>query len=157
MTFEELFDGQPMDLDAIVAGMQKTAAQFGLPFVKQDRIYNTHRAQALGIWAQSLGKGAAFHTAAFDAYFGQAQNLADQQVLCTIAGTAGLDTREAEKILTDKRYDAMVTADWKLARERDIMAVPTLFANGRKQVGAQSYKAMEIFLGSIGAMKKAAV
>jgi predicted DsbA family dithiol-disulfide isomerase len=154
MAISDLFAGYPMDIDAVLTGMQNTARTFGLPFVKQHRVYNSRLAQELGQWAESQDRGSRFHSATFGAYFAEGKNLGDMTVLQDLAAAVGLDPDQAERVLTQGRYRSAVDADWELARQRGITAVPTLSAADRKLVGAQPYETMVRFIESLGAKKK---
>jgi predicted DsbA family dithiol-disulfide isomerase len=123
--------------------LSKIAADFGLPFLGSDKIYNSRLAQELGLWAESKNKGDEFHTAAFRAYFVAGQNIAKMPVLLEIASSVGLPETEAEEVLNKREFRAAVDADWSLSKEKLITAVPTLLLNQDRLVGAQPYKAME--------------
>ncbi len=119
--------------------MKQTALDLGLPFGKVVNIYNTRLAQELGCWAETENKGTAFHHAAFNAYFVKAENLADQKVLEDIAVFIGLDGKKACDVIEQRTFKSQMDADWKLAAENAISAVPTFMINGERLVGAQPY------------------
>lgn len=116
--------------------------------------YNSRKAQELGKWAESLGKGDAFHQAAFQAYFAQGRNIAFREELLTICQEIGLPTDEAARALADPRYAQAVDNDWQRSRESGITAVPSFRAGGRLVVGAHPYAALERFVVAAGAQKK---
>ena len=74
-------------------------------------------AQELGLWADSQGKGAAFHFAAFKAYFAEGKNIAYPDVLIGLADAVGLSASQAEAILSERQFRSAVDADWALAKE----------------------------------------
>ncbi len=91
-------------------------------------------------YAESQGKGEAFHKAVMDAYWQQARSIEGTSVLKEIAENVGLNTENFEAILTDPVYDAEVSADVELAREYRLDGVPALvFADKYLVVGAQPY------------------
>ena len=79
--------------------LKQVAAELRLPWGMRTRTYNSRRAQELGKWAESLGKGDEFHLAVFRAYFADGKNIADISVLKEIAGTIGLDRQIAGPVL----------------------------------------------------------
>ncbi|MDA3895698.1 MAG: DsbA family protein, partial [Desulfobacteraceae bacterium] len=118
----------------------------GLPFGEVVNIYNTRLAQEMGAWAETENKGAAFHHAAFNTYFVKAENLAEQKVLEDIAVSIGLDGKKACEVLEQRSFKVQVDADWKLAAENAISAVPTFMINGERLVGAQSYDKLKTLM-----------
>jgi predicted DsbA family dithiol-disulfide isomerase len=142
MTLEQLFAGQFVDIRAIQDRLCKTAADLGLPFGVSERIYNTRLAQELGLWAESMGKGEAFHIAAFRAYFVDGKNIGKIPLLVELAESIGLEGAAAEKVLVTGALKAAVDEDWAISRALDITAVPTFIMNRSRLVGAQSYEAL---------------
>ncbi len=143
MSLEELFRGREIDLPSSMERLKKVAAELGLPWGMRTRTYNSRRAQELGKWAESLGKGDEFHMAVFQAYFVNGRNIADISILKEIAGKIGLDCRRAEDALVERTFKAAVDRDWEYSRINSITAVPTFLTHGRKMVGAQPYQALE--------------
>ena len=126
----------------MIRKMKETAEGLGLPFGDGLMTYNSRLAQELGLWAQSRGKGHAFHDAAFRAYFADGKNIAKRPVLLDLTESAGLPRNEAEEVIQDRQFKEAVDADWALSREKEIVAIPTFVLNSDRLVGAQSYKKM---------------
>lgn len=126
----------------------------GLPMSKRDRTYNSRLAQELGAWATEQGKGLAYHRAAFQAYFVDGKNLAATPVLLDIAGAAGLDRKEAAKVIAARSHRAKVDAEWAQSTEAGVTAVPTFRAGGRIVVGAQPYAVLEQLVQQAGAQRR---
>jgi predicted DsbA family dithiol-disulfide isomerase len=143
MSLEELFKGREIDLPASMERLKKIAAGLGLPWGRPTRTCNSRRAQELGKWAETLGKGDEFHLAVFRAYFAEGRNIADISVLKAVAGTIGLDGRGAEQILAERTFKEAVDRDWEHSRLWGVTAVPTFIVEGRKVVGAQPYQALQ--------------
>jgi predicted DsbA family dithiol-disulfide isomerase len=141
LTLEELFSGRDIDIPAVLGRLKTVAADCGLPFGTRTKTYNSRRAQELGKWAESLGKGDAFHLAVFKAYFADGLNIAKIPVLVELADAVGL--RGVEEVLSQGTFKEAVDRDWRYSRTCGITAVPTFVANGRMVVGAQPYKALE--------------
>ena len=101
--------------------------------------YNSRLAQELGLWAESMGKGDAFHLAAFKAYFVDGVNLAKIPNLVQLAEGVGLSPGDAEEVLTSRSFKEDVDRDWSESKFKNITAVPTFVMNHHKLVGAQSF------------------
>ncbi len=119
------------------------ASDLRLPFGEVLHIYNTRLAQELSCWAETKNKGEAFHAAAFAAYFVRAKNLSDTQVLEDIAVSIGLDRKDARNVIAQRLFKDQVDADWQLARDNAISAVPTFMINKDRLVGAQPYEKLQ--------------
>ncbi len=123
--------------------LRKKAEDLGLPFGEREKTYNSRLSQELGLWAESKNKGDAFHNAVFKAYFADGKNIAKVPVLLDLAESGGLPREEAAAVLATRAFKAAVDADWVLAREESITAVPTLVMKQDKLVGAQPYDMLE--------------
>jgi len=119
------------------------AEKEGLPF-SPDRThtYNSRLAQELGKWAEEMGLGEEFHQAVFRAYFVDRLNIAKEEILVATAEKVGLPGGEAREVLRERAYALVVEEDWRYAREKQIVAVPTFVAGGRTVVGAQPYETL---------------
>ena len=142
-TLEDLFAGRGVDVPAMLAHLRQTANQLGLPFGDRRMTFNSRRAQELGKWAETQGQGDAFHNAIFRAYFEKGQNIAQMEVLKSIAANLGLNSVTCENVLIQDYYKDAVDRDWQRARRMGITAVPTFHTTGRLLVGAQSYAELE--------------
>lgn len=146
LTLEELFAGRGMDIPQMLAHLKRTAAQLGLPFGTRTRTFNSRRAQELGKWAEDEGRGDAFHREAFQAYFAQGRNIAQDEVLKKMAAAVGLDGDRALAVLQEGRYKEAVDRDWQRARELGVNAVPTFQMHDQLLVGAQSVATLDRFV-----------
>ena len=142
LTLEQLFANQPVDIAAMLDRLKQIAAELKLPFGERSMTYNSRLAQELGLWAEDQGKGDAFHDAAFRAYFADGQNLALPDVLLELANQVGLPVDVAEEVLNTRSFAPAVDADWDLARQKQVTAVPTFIMGINKLVGAQPYEAL---------------
>ena len=127
-------------------GLRQTANSFGLPLGERRMTYNSRLAQELGKWAESEGKGDAFHNAMFRAYFVDGKNIAKVSVLVQVAESVNLNNEDAIKIIQNRTYRQAVDLDWKQSRELKVTAVPTFVFNRQSLVGAQKYEAIEMLL-----------
>jgi predicted DsbA family dithiol-disulfide isomerase len=150
-----LFAGRHLDLPAMLAHLQGTAAALGLPFTARTMTYNSRRAQELAKYAEAQGRGPIFHRLVFEAYFARGENIARHEVLREIAGAAGLDPPAAEEVVRQGRYKGAVDRDWQRCRAMGITAVPTFHMNGRQVVGAPPPGAIEALARAAGAAPRA--
>jgi predicted DsbA family dithiol-disulfide isomerase len=153
MSLEELFRGQPVDVDKIRKRIKKVADDLGYPFQDRSHTYNTRKAQELSHWAKARGKGEQYHHEVFSAYFAEGKNIGKTSILMEIAESIGLSAREAGQVLEDATFSEAVEKDWIYCRENDVTAVPTLKAGNNRLVGAQPYEAMEKMIIESGVQK----
>jgi len=155
-TLVDLFGGRDA-LPRIQAAQRRlkslTEAE-GLPFGERERTYNSRLAQELGAWAESRGKGAAFHRAVFRAYFGAAKDISDAGLLADLAASVGLDRSEAAAVLRERRSRDAVDRDWERCRRAGIDAVPTFEVGGGLAVGAQPYETLVQLVVQAGARRR---
>ena len=89
-------------------------------------------------YAASQGLGNAYHEAVMNAYWQQARDIGDRDVLAEIAEALGLPRAGYLAALADPAFDAEVQADIDLARAYGLNGVPALVFNNRYAVsGAQ--------------------
>jgi len=130
----------------VTARQKRAAAERGLPFGERTMTYNSRLATELGKWAESKGKGDRYHDAVFRAYYVDGTNIAKPDALVALAEAVGLPGREAGEILKTRSFREAVDADWDLAAQMGISAVPTFVLDGWSVVGAQPYEALEKLL-----------
>jgi len=102
------------------------------------RVVNTFRAHQLIHWAASQGKQTELKLALFSAFFSERQDVSDDQVLVSVAGSVGLSESEVEQVLTSGRLADEVRDDQRWWLDREIHAVPAFIFNDKYSVlGAQ--------------------
>ena len=146
MSLAELFSCSDDDVRLMTSNLKQVADGLGLPFGNRKMTYNSRLAQELGKWAESKGKGDEFHNAVFHAYLVAGKNIGDMPVLTEIIESVELDSRQAEKIITDRTFKPAVDADWNRSLKLKIKAVPTFLLNHDVLVGAQNYEALQTLL-----------
>ena len=151
---DELFAGRGIDIPALLEHLRSVAAECDLPFGMRQKTFNSRRAQELGKWVESLGRGEDFHMAIFRAYFVDGLNIAEVPVLTELVEALNLDGAEAERVLTEGTFKQLVDQDWAYSRTHGITAVPTFAADGRTVVGAQPYEALEKLILAAGAIAR---
>ena len=86
----ELYAGRNVDPEAMYARMKGLMDAEGLPYGRRTHTYNSRLAQELGKWADTQPGGEAIHDALYKAYFVDARNIGDPDVLVDIAQSVGL-------------------------------------------------------------------
>lgn len=123
---------------------KRALEQYGLEINSGPFGINSRPALVADKYAESQGKGDAFHKAVLDAYWQQARSIEDASVLKEIAEHIGLSTENFEAVLRDPTYDAEISADIELAREYRLDGVPALvFAEKYLVMGAQPYDTLK--------------
>ena len=139
----ELFAGRGYDMAKMHAQMRARMAAEGLPYGERSMTYNSRLAQELGKWAETQPGGEAIHDALFRAYFVDARNIGDPQVLLEIAESVGLPREEAKEVLEKRTFKAAVDADWEKSHRYGVTGVPTFVIGDQGVVGAQPYEVLE--------------
>jgi predicted DsbA family dithiol-disulfide isomerase len=151
----ELYAGRNVDPEAIYARMKGLMDAEGLPYGRRTHTYNSRLAQELGKWADTQPGGEAIHDRLYRAYFVDARNIGDPEVLVEIAQSVGLSPDEARAVLAERRFKDAVDADWAKSRAYGITGVPTFVAARYGVVGAQPYEVLEQLLAKAGAVRRA--
>ena len=128
----------------------------GLEYGDRTHTYNSRLAQELAVWGDEAGVTDALHDALFRAYFVEARNLADVDVLVDVARAANLDAAEARAVIEDRRYRSAIDAQWEQARSVGVTGVPTFVAEGFGVVGAQPFETLESLMSRVGVVKRGA-
>lgn len=142
-SLEELFAGRGYDIPKMQAQMRARMQAEGLPYGTRTMTYNSRLAQELGAWADTQPGGEAIHDALFRAYFVDAKNIGDPNVLVEIAAAVGLPGDQAREVLEKRTHQAAIDADWEKSRQYGVTGVPTFVIGNRGVVGAQPYEALE--------------
>src|SRR5260370_39639910 len=115
----------------------------GLPYGRRTQSYNSRLAQELGKWADTQPGGATIHDALYKAYFVEARNIGDLDILVEIAGSVGLPADEARAVLEERRFKDAVDADWAKSHQYGVTGVPAFVAGCYGVLGAQPYDVLE--------------
>jgi predicted DsbA family dithiol-disulfide isomerase len=142
-SLEELFAGRGYDIEKRQAEMRARMHAEGLPYGRRTMTYNSRLAQELAAWADAQPGGEAIHDALFRAYFVDARNIGDPEVLVEIAAAAGLPAEKAREVIEKRTHRAAVDADWERSRRYGVTGVPTFVIGNRGVVGAQPYAVLE--------------
>jgi predicted DsbA family dithiol-disulfide isomerase len=140
----DLFAGRSAEQrKAMHAQMKARMDAEGLPYGERTHTYNSRLSQELGKWADTQPGGDAFHDAMFRAYFVEARDISNPEVLLEIVQQVGLSVDGARDVMEKRTFKDAVDEDWKLSREYGITGVPTFVIGRRGVVGAQPYEALE--------------
>ena len=151
----DLFAGRSeTELKARQDQMKGLMAEEGLPYGDRTHTYNSRLAQEVGAWADTQEGGEAIHDAIYKAYFVEAKNIGDPNVLLNIVKANNLSVEEARKVIEERTFKDVVDEDWRKSHQLGVTGVPTFVAAGQGVVGAQPYETLEKFLGSVGVTKR---
>ena len=142
-SLQELFAGRGYDVAQMQGQMRARMQAEGLPYGDRTMTYNSRLAQELGAWADTRPGGEAIHDALFRAYFVDARNIGDPEVLVEIAASVGLPADEAREVVEKRTHRAAVDADWELSRRYGVTGVPTFVVGNKGVVGAQPYETLD--------------
>jgi predicted DsbA family dithiol-disulfide isomerase len=124
------------EIEASREMIRERAAAVGFTMSKdQNRIYNTFDAHRLLHWAGLVDKPgngktqSALKHALLRAYFTDARNIADIEVLVAAAKESGLDEKEARAILDSDRYGAETRLEEQAWLAAGINSVPAIVVN----------------------------
>ena len=125
--------------DAMTERMRRFFAERGLEYNPHpDVVPNTRNALRLSELARDLGRHAELHDRLMDAYWAEARNIGDPEVLREEAAAVGLPAAEAEDVLAGDRYRDRVEASTREAYSLGANAVPAFVLDRRLLVlGAQ--------------------
>jgi len=140
----------PAEAEAAEGQIAGLARAEGLPFNPERPLGNTfdvHRVLQLG---HDQGFQHRLLDAIYRAYFGDAADIFDPDVLGAIAATAGLDPEDVKQVLSSDDYAEQVRADEQQAQQTGIRGVPFFVLDGRVGVsGAQSTQTFTEALSSL--------
>ena len=150
----ESYAARGIDPEAAYQRMKGLMDAEGLPYGRRTRTYNSRLAQELGKWADTQPGGEAIHDKLYRAYFVDARNIADPDLLVEIAESVGLSGEEARAVLTERRFKDAVDADWAKSAQYGVTGVPTFVADRYGVVGAQPYEVLVQLVERAGAPRR---
>jgi predicted DsbA family dithiol-disulfide isomerase len=150
----EFYAQRGLDPEAMYQRMKTLMDAEGLPYGRRTHTYNSRLAQELGKWADTQPGGGAIHDKLYRAYFVDARNIGDPDILVEIAESVGLDGSEARRIIEERVFKDEVDADWQKSAVYGVTGVPTFVAARYGVVGAQPYEALVQLVERAGAAKR---
>ncbi|WP_133488601.1 DsbA family oxidoreductase [Aliiroseovarius marinus] len=155
---ETKFGGQEKAVKAYMPVIEEAAAsgvEINLEAIK--RTPNTMNAHRVIHWAGLEGKQNAVVDRLFRAYFVEGRDLGDNEVLCDIAASAGMDGEMVARLLASSADASDLLARDMDARHKGVNSVPTfLIANQHVVPGAQPIKLWQQVIDDIMAQLDAA-
>lgn len=140
----------PAEAEAAEGQVAGLARAEGLPFNPERPLGNTFDVHRVLQLAHDQGFQHRLLDAIYQAYFGDAADIFDPDVLGTIAATAGLDPEDVKQVLGSDDYTEQVRADEQQAQQIGIRGVPFFVLDGRVGVsGAQSTQTFTEALSSL--------
>jgi predicted DsbA family dithiol-disulfide isomerase len=140
LLLSKLFAGRNFDLQAAHARLKSLMDAEGLRFNQRTHTFNSRLAQEL---AKAFD---AVRDPLYKAYFDEAKNIGDVEVLVGIAQSVGVSETAARQVLTERTFKEAVDADWEKARRYGITGVPSFVAGNQKVTGAQPYEVLKQFV-----------
>lgn len=127
---------------AVYEHLRRLAAEAGLEMKPKRFVSSSRLALEAGEFARAAGPAPfeTFHRALLRAYFEEARDIGNLEVLLDVARGAGLDAEALRTALVERRYAAEVD-DWTAwAQASGITGTPAFVFNNRfLMVGAQDY------------------
>jgi predicted DsbA family dithiol-disulfide isomerase len=142
-SLEDLFAGRGYDIPKMQAQMRARMEAEGLPYGTRTMTYNSRLAQELGAWADTQPGGEAIHDAMFRAYFVDARDISNPDVLLEIAASVGLPADKAREVIEKRTHKEAIDADWQKSHQYGVTGVPTFVIGRNGVVGAQPYEVLE--------------
>lgn len=140
----------PARLERAEAAVRKAAQAAGLPLNRPVLVPNTRQAHEIGSLAEAKGLNDAYYQATLRAYFAQARNIGDAEVLAEIGVEVGMARDEILETLDSGRYRVEIDRATNDAFQQGIRSVPNyIFASGKRFSGALPYEA---FLSAVDAV-----
>lgn len=134
------YGGSEDEMRANQHNMMEIAKDLGLNFDKlQERLTcNTFDAHRLVKWTAGQGQQTAMKQALFEAYFGKALDVSDQNILLSCVEALGLDPVKAKQVLDSDQYTTEVREDEATYQQMGVTSVPAFIINSKYLIsGAQ--------------------
>ena len=126
-------------LDRMYQNIRAAGASLGIHFGDRARLSNSRLALEASEYARDRGQYHSFHSKVFRAYFTDARDIGNLDVLLDLARAEGLDTEELKTALENGLYTSRLDKGHAEARQLGITAVPTFLVDGGERIiGAQS-------------------
>jgi predicted DsbA family dithiol-disulfide isomerase len=125
------------------------------PAIRLPRVVaNTHLALEATEYAREHGRFDAFHRGVFRAYFVEAQDIGQPEVLRKLGYEAGLDGTAMVAAALEHRYHDRLTRIERDRRWYGLIGTPTFIVGTRMLVGAHSYVMLASMLEDVGAQRR---
>ena len=152
----DLFAGREEMLAGMRSRLIALMKEEGLDYGDRTHTYNSRLAQEVAVWGDEEGVTDALHDALYRAYFVDARNLAEADVLVDVAESVGLDGARTRAVVEDRTHQETIDEHWQRATEMGVRGVPTFVSEGFGMVGAQPYEILEDLVHRAGAVRRRA-
>ncbi len=132
------------------------ASEIGLMMRPPSMLTNSHSALAATEYAIASGKGEEFEERVYRAYFEDAANIGDVEVLKSLGGDVGLDPEQIVAAIASPQIQLRLKNNAMVAHQHNVSGVPTFFIGNYPLVGAQSEDTMRKILTRATEMMSAA-
>lgn len=143
MPIEELFGFNIPLMTEKMQKLEQMAAAHGLPLAERKTISDTRKAQELAKWVETQEYLTEYHQHMARAYFADARDISDIDVLADIIGQCGLSPEDARRIIRTGEYGKAVDDNWELSERLGIMTAPTYILGVSRLAGSHSYKSLK--------------
>lgn len=130
------------NMDAAKNHLERFGKDVGMK-MNNDTLANSHLSLKANEFAKKHNKQDEFHLAIFKAYFEEARNIGNMEVLLEIADSIGLNKEEMQAYLESEEAERAIEASSNEAKKLGITGVPTFIIGDEMIVGAQSYKVLK--------------
>lgn len=130
--------------------LRRSGKEYGIEFADRTLLSNSRLSLEAGEYAREMGKYELFHEKVFYAYFTDALDIGNIDILSHIATDSGLDAIDMQRALAEGKYRHRLEASRADAQEIALTAVPTFVINNHhKIVGAQPFTAFSDILNNL--------
>lgn len=126
------------NLDHMLTNLNHSGSPYGIHFGPLERMPNSHNALEAAEFARAHGKLKEYHSALMDAYFRDAKDIGDLEVLADLGKILGLNKEELTYAVRTRAYETTLVKSTKDAHNMKINSTPTFIINNKYSiVGAQ--------------------
>lgn len=132
--------------------LRRRGREIDIVFSDRTVLSNSRAALEASEYARDAGKYDLFHENIFHAYFTEALDIGDFEVIADVAAKSGIDSVNMRRAIEDGRYRSRLDEARKEGQMINLTGVPTFIVNTKyKIVGAQP---VDVFRGIFNKMKK---
>lgn len=136
-------------------GLKRSAANYDIRIGELSLLSNSRLSLMASEYAKDKGVFHRLHEELFKAYFTDARNIGDMEVVLDAGEASGLNREDLRNVLNSKAYGERVDAGAMEAHRLGINSTPTFIINGKyKIVGAQPLQAFRDTLRRIEELEK---
>lgn len=127
-----------VDWERTYDNLRRLGAPYNIAFGTVTMLSNSRMALEASEYARNQGKYDLFSEKVFQAYFTEARDIGKSDVIRDLAAASGLDVKELQDALRQRRYAPRLRAAQDAGRRYNVSGVPTFVINEHQViVGAQ--------------------